>query len=113
MYYENEKYNEKNRYSYIERNFDHFKRFRNRNLLQSDFEQKDYGLIQVNKNLMNLEVLILELAPPTNSPIDYDILKKYWSKWLTEMGVKKFDVLKSEQPVYTQKKISEFLAKRL
>ncbi|HEV7330444.1 MAG TPA: hypothetical protein VGN63_05335 [Flavisolibacter sp.] len=110
VYYENEKYQEANRYSYIERNFDHFKRFRDRKLLQSDFEKKDYGLIKVNDNLKDLEVLVLELSPPTNSPVDYDILKKYWAKWLTEMGVKKFDVLKTEQPVYTQKKISEFLA---
>lgn len=111
IYSKNERYHEGNRYSYIERNFDHFNRFRNRELLKSQFDNKDYGLIKVNDDLGNLEVLVLEVSPPESYPVDYDILKKYWSKWLMEMGVKKFDVVKTDQPVYTQTRIRDFLSK--
>jgi hypothetical protein len=111
VYYENEKYHEGNRYSYIERNFPHFSRFRNRNFLRDEFDSKNYGLIKVNSNLENLEVIVLELAPPNNSPVDFDIMKKYWSKWLGEMGVKKFDIVKTDQPIYTKNRINDFLSK--
>ena len=111
VYYENEKYHEGNRYSYIEKNFPHFNRFRNRNLLRDDFDSKNYGLIKVNSNLENLEVIVLELSPPNNSPVDFDIMQKYWSKWLGEMGVKKFDIVKTDQPVYTKNRINDFLSK--
>lgn len=108
VFYENEKYREKNRYSYIERSFDHFKRFRNRTLLEKEFDSLDYGLIKINQGLHNLEVLVLEVSPPVEYPIDYDIIKKYWTKWLNEMGVKKFEILKTDQPVYIQKYIGDF-----
>lgn len=109
MYSKNEMYHEGNRYSYIEKDFAHFKKFRNRALLTSDFDKQNYGLIKVNNNLNNLEVLVLEVSPPQTSPVDYDIINKYWSKWLTEMKVEKFEVVKTDQPVYIQSRISDFL----
>ncbi|WP_255156206.1 hypothetical protein [Ferruginibacter sp. HRS2-29] len=110
VYDENEKYNKGNRYSYIEKSFEHFKRFRNRNLLENEFDQKNYGLIKVNDNLKNIEILVLELSPPLESPVDVDILKKYWTKWLNEMGVGKFALWPTGQPVYTEKHIADFLS---
>lgn len=109
VYDQNEKYRNKNRYSYIEKSFDHFKRFRNRELLANEFDQKDYGLIKVNDKLGDVEVLVLELSPPIENPVDVDILKKYWNKWLNEMGVVKWALYATSLPVYTEKYISDFL----
>ena len=78
---------------------------------ESNYNYKNYGLIKANENLENLEVMVLELSPPEDSPINYDIMKKYWSNWLSEMGVKKFDIIKTDQPVYTEKRIRDFLSK--
>lgn len=111
IYSKNEKYNEGNRYSYIERNFDHFNKFRNRELLKSQFDSQNFGLIKVNDNLQDLEVVVMEVSPPVDYPVDYDIINRYWSKWLTEMGVEKFDIVKTDQPVYTEKRINDFLSK--
>ncbi len=110
IYEQNEKYRQKNRYSYIEKSFEHFNRFRNRTIMATEFEQKDYGLIKVNDKLKTIEILVLELSPPLNSPVDIDILNKYWYKWLREMGVGKLALFPTGQPIYTEKRIIDFLS---
>lgn len=110
VYDQNEKYNVGNRYSYIEKSFDHFKRFRNRDLLAKEFDQKGYGIIKANDKLKGIEILVLELSPPKEYPVDIDILKKYWSKWLKEMGVSKFALYQTAQPVNTEKYIADFFS---
>jgi len=110
IYDQNEKYRQGNRYSYIEKSFDHFRRFRNRELLTNEFDQNDYGLIKINEKLNGVEVLVLELSPPIENPVDIDILKKYWTKWLREMGVIKSALHPTGQPVYTEKHINDFLS---
>ena len=56
------------------------------------FDEGDYGLISAKskQDLGKLEVLILEIS--LRHPIDRPIIMKYWTKWLTEMGVKKFEL---------------------
>jgi hypothetical protein len=110
MYYKNELNREGNRYSYIERTFDHFRRFRNPGLLKTDFEQQNFGFITANANLDNLEVLLLEVAPEDEYPQDFDIICKYWSKWLTEMGIKRFKICKTDLPVNTVRLVNNFLS---
>jgi hypothetical protein len=97
-----------NRYNYIERNIPHFNRFRNTALL-SEFDSKNYGLIPANKNLGKLEVLVMECSPEEEFPQDFDIMKKYWCKWLGEMGVKHAEIYKTQQPAYHEKIITGFL----
>lgn len=68
--------------------------------LKTFFEQNKYGIIPVkNDDLKNLEILVCELYdrslnPRTGSqtiqPNDLDILRVFWSDWLTKSGVKKF-----------------------
>jgi len=108
MYYSSDQKKENNRYNYIERDYDHLKKFRQANALSS-FDKDGYGFIPAQNNLSNLEVLVLEIAPPDNHAEDYDILKKYWEKWLTEMKVKKFQVVKTDLPVNTENIIKLFL----
>ncbi len=111
MYYSSEMKRDKNRFSYIEKDYDHLKKFRQASSL-SNFDKDDYGFIPVQGNLSNLEILVLEIAPPEKHPEDYDILKKYWEKWFEEMKVKKtngkYYIEKSDLPINTEKSIKNF-----
>ena len=109
LYYKNEMNQNKNRYTYIERNYPHFNKFRNTALLNTEFNKEDYGLQSIGKKLPGLEVLVMGIAPDDAHPQDYDIMEKYWSKWFEEMGVKHAELVKSQQPVYSTKSISDFL----
>ncbi len=52
----------------------------------------------MDNDLSKLNILVAEINPPQNHPEDFDILKKYWSKWLIEQKVKKgnFKILKTD-----------------
>lgn len=109
LFYENEKHRTGNLYSYIERNYDHFKKFRNTALLHSVFEQEQYGLEPTGADLSDLEVLVVGIAPEEKYPQDFDIIRKYWSQWFSDMGIRHFDFIKTGQPVYTTKILGDFL----
>lgn len=109
MYYENDLIREGNRYNYIERNYEHFTKFRNLTSLEEQFHKDDFGFIKANTHLDELEVMIMEVAPNKNLPADYDIIKMYWEKWLSEMGVGHYSVVKTQQPAYLDKIIIDFL----
>ncbi len=109
LYYKNEMHQTKNRYSYIERNFPHFNKFRDRKVLESTFENEDYGFEPTGVDLNGLEVVVMGINPDEAYPQDFDIIKKYWEKWLKEMDIQHFVLVKTQQPVYSQKSISDFL----
>lgn len=113
IYWKNSMMNKDNRFSYLLPTSSQITKFRNNNNWEEEFEKGDYGLIDVNKNLSNLNVLVLELNPPTEHPEDFDILKKYIGKWFIEMGIGKdnFKILKSDLPVYTKPIIESFISK--
>ena len=70
----------------------------------------DFGLIAPTKDLENLEVLVLEVNPSKySSKYEEDIQKEVLSKWLTEMGVKKFEIYKTDIPQTTKKRIENFM----
>ena len=57
-----------------------------------------------------LEVLVLEVNPSKySSKYEEDIQKEVLSKWLTEMGVKKFEIYKTDIPQTTKKRIENFM----
>jgi hypothetical protein len=114
LYYENGKQQQpnSNRYNYIERGTKHFSRFRNADLLSSEFDKNDFGLMPATAGLEDLEVLVLECRPEESWPQDFDIMQKYWCKWFREMGVRHGEIYKSQQPAYHEKMIAGFLKKR-
>ena len=71
------------------------------NNMKSFFEENGYGIVPLtNKNLENLEVLVLELydrsltksGNATIHPTDADIIKLFWTDWLTKSKVKRFEL---------------------
>lgn len=109
LYHQDTKMQEKNRYSYILP-----VTAKSLGLANADWKDKmesiDFGLIPATTDLDNLEVLILEVNPSKNaSPYEEDIQKEVLSKWLTEMGVKKFNIYKTDLPQTTKTRIENFI----
>ncbi|MCX8057035.1 MAG: hypothetical protein N3F03_05425 [Ignavibacteria bacterium] len=98
IYDENAKYNMGNRFSYLAPLSSHITQFRKIINWEADFDRKDFGLIKLDNDLSKLHILVAELNPPKNHPEDFDILKKYWSKWLIEQNVRKenFKIIKTD-----------------
>ena len=87
MFYANTQMTEDNRTSYLTPNS--LKRL---NLTSSNWKQlmdeKDLGFIPANKNLENLEVLVIGINSLNDeNPYAQDIIQAYWSKWFEEMGI--------------------------
>ncbi|WP_394747087.1 hypothetical protein [Spongiimicrobium salis] len=75
------------------------------------FNQKDYGFIANNKDLSNLEVLVLGINPATKHPYEEDVIIAYWSKWLEEMNLKNFEIKQADLPSHMEKVIHNFVLK--
>lgn len=83
------------------------------------FQKNNYGIVPAkNPNLKNLEVLVLQMEDrsldkagnATQHPTDMEIMKLFWTDWLTKSGVKRFDlrpVLASEAD--TEKVVLNFM----
>ena len=53
---------------------------------------------------------MLEINPSKNAcPYEEDILNEVLSKWLSEMGIKKFEIYKTDIPQTTKKRIENFM----
>ncbi len=109
MYFDNSVNRIKNRTSYLTGPFLSGEHFRNNPNWVKKFEENDYGFISEASNLNNLEVLVLEVNPSKQNLVDEDIIKKYWGKWFTEMGIEKFKIYSTELPVHTKKLIEGFV----
>lgn len=82
-----------NRYSYIGPLSNHLKKFRNMMNWETVFETEDYGFIRLNNDLSNIRIIAAEFNPVKDYPIDFDIMKKYWSKWFEEQQINKSNYL--------------------
>ena len=81
-----------NRYTYIlSRNLS---KFRNNNEWEKLFDSNDYAFLSVNKKFSSLNVLLLEVKPLEFFYNEFDIMKKFWSKWFKEMDIQQFEILK-------------------
>jgi len=90
-----------NRFTYITAKTPQVTKFRKMEDWISNFNKEDYGFVNVNKNLPNLEVLVLGIDPVQVE--DFDIIKKYWEKWFLEMKIQpaNIKIIKTELPVKT------------
>lgn len=108
LYHENTKLVEGNRYSYLVPELISQKGLNNSNW-EKKLEDTDFGLInpRPNKDLQNLEVLVLEVNPAKKN-YEEDILNKVLTKWFTEMGVSNFKIYQTAIPETTKTKIVNF-----
>ncbi len=78
---------------------------------QERMSQRDFGFIAVNKDLSNLEILVLGINPAIGNPYEEDVIKTYWSKWFDEMKVKSYEIKQADLPTHMDKIIRDFILK--
>lgn len=75
------------------------------------FDHQDFGFVIANKNLDNLEVLVLGINPDVKNPYEEDVIRRYWAKWLTDMKVEDFEIKQADLPSNMRKVIKDFILK--
>ncbi|WP_142783812.1 hypothetical protein [Changchengzhania lutea] len=73
-------------------------------------EKRNLGFIPANKNLNDLEVLVIGIENQNSKhPYAQDIIEAYWYNWLQSMGVKKPKIKNSDLPSNIEKIIFNFI----
>ena len=111
IYHQNTIQNTGNRFSYISPTlFDKFK-LRNNSNWETEIKNSDFGLLANRSDLQNLEVLVLEVSAYSEKfKSDEDVIKHILASWFKEMGVNRSSIYYSDLPVYTQKRIEDFMS---
>lgn len=81
----------------------------NTNDWQKKFDTENFGFITIDKDLSNLEVLVLGINPSKNNPFEEKVIKAYWNKWLSEMKIKHFEIKNADLPSNMDKIIKDFI----
>jgi len=110
IYHKDAKIKEGNRTTYLTpQDVKHFGF--NKSGWKDKFDQQDFGFIAANKNLNNLEVFVLGINPDAKNPYEEDVIRAYWTKWLTDMNVKNFEIKQADLPSHMKKMIQDFILK--
>ena len=108
IYYENSMMRDHNMSSFLTP-----KEIRKSNLNTADwmrkFKEGNYGFLKANEDLSNLEVLVLGVNPNPGNPYEEDVIKAYWTKWLDEMNVKRYEVRSTDLPANIDLVIKNFI----
>lgn len=75
-------------------------------------KNQKFGFIPANKDLSNLEILVLGVNPNSKNPYEEDVIKAYWIKWFEAMKVKRYDIRTAELPSDMDKIIKDFVNKK-
>lgn len=83
-------------------------------LTGEDWEQvvsaNDYGFIPAAEGLAELEVIVIGVRPSeSNGPYEADVLKRFWSDWMTAMGVKRFEFLETDLPTNRDQWLQDYV----
>lgn len=73
------------------------------------YNEKDFGYISLEKDLSNLEVLVLGINPDPKNDFEEEVIRKYWSDWLESMNVKKYKIMKADLPSNMDRIIKDFI----
>ncbi len=97
MYHENTKFAEGKKTSYLTS-----KLIRSNHLITSDFkaiiEKSQYGFVNANDHLEDLEVIVLGINPEEGNPFEESVIKEYWENWFKEMKIKKYQIRSADLP---------------
>lgn len=84
----------------------------NTNDWKKKFDKENFGFITIDKDLSNLEVLVLGINPSKNNPFEEKVIKAYWNKWLSEMKIKHFEIKNADLPSNMDKIIKDFILEK-
>lgn len=110
LFYKDTKLKEKNLTSYLTPQDIRTFRLNTSNWKERMYNE-NFGFITSRKDLQELEVLVLGVNPDHKNPYEQDVIFQYWSKWLTNMNVKDFEIKTSNLPANMDKVIREYILK--
>lgn len=87
MYFQNAQYSSGNRYSYMLERSQFMPGLRKSQNLSDEIKKGDYGFLSTGVNLAGLEVVCLEFNAGELNPVDFDIMKIFWSDWFKDMKI--------------------------
>ena len=73
------------------------------------YNEKNFGYIGLEKDLSNLEVLVLGINPDPKNDFEEEVIRKYWSDWMENMNVKKYKIMKADLPSNMKRIIEDFI----
>lgn len=110
MYHKNTKIYQQNRSTYLISKSIAQKGL-NKNNWEENIEKNNRGFIPATQNLDELEVFVIGLnSSNEQNPFELDVLKTYWSKWFSEMGIKHFKIENLDISQNTKKKFVNFIS---
>jgi len=83
----------------------------NNNDWEQKFKDNNFGFIKSKNDLSNLEVLVLGINPGKNNPYEEKVINAYWTKWLSDMKIKHFEIKNADLPSNMDKIIKDFILK--
>ncbi|PWK18570.1 hypothetical protein [Xanthomarina spongicola] len=76
---------------------------------QEKITNENFGFIPANSDLTNLEVLVLGINSDKKNPYEEDVIIKYWTDWLENMGISKFEIKVTDLPTNMDKLIKDYI----
>jgi hypothetical protein len=70
----------------------------------------DIGFISIEKDLSNLEILVLGINPDDKNEYEEDVLLHYWMQWFDEMNVMKYELMLNDLPTNLDRNIRQFIS---
>ena len=97
-----------NKTSYIP--YHQIDRFRNDPNWKEKFDNEGHGLLEIRKDFSAYDVKFLMVEIAHRDMLDLDIIKAYWTQWLSSMGITKPQFLRKQaDPQVVKEKIKEFM----
>ncbi len=110
IYFQNSKMKEENLTSYLIPKIIRTSKLNKSNWSEIMTNQK-LGFIPANKDLSNLEILVLGINPDPKNPYEEEVIKAYWSHWFEKMKVKRYEIRNTDIPSNIDKVIKDFIIK--
>lgn len=81
----------------------------NSNNWKGIYKKNNFGYIPLEKDLSNLEILVLGINPDTKNDFEEEIIRQYWSDWLEGMNVKRYKIMNADLPSNIDEVIKDFI----
>ena len=70
-----------------------------------------YGFLNIQKDLTDLEILVLGINPDLKNPYEEDVIFEYWKNWFDSMNVKNYEIKKAMLPANMDRIIKQYILK--
>ncbi|MCP9201343.1 hypothetical protein MKO06_15645 [Gramella sp. GC03-9] len=108
IFHKDTKIKEENRTSYLTPEYIRSVGLNSNNWIDR-YKENNFGYINLDKDLSNLEILVLGINPDPKNDYEEEVIRKYWSDWLENMNVKRFKIMNADLPSNMEEIIKDFI----